>query len=99
MADEHIDALRASITRLHDLVAAMAEDELSGAAYPTEWSIADVLSHLGAGAVITTRRLDDTVTGRDTPDDFAQSVWDTWNARDPVAQRDDARAADAELLA
>jgi uncharacterized protein (TIGR03083 family) len=77
----------------------MSEAELIRPAYPTEWSIADVLSHLGSAAVITTRRLDDTVASVDTPDDFAPGVWDAWNAKDPVAQRDDALAADAELLA
>jgi uncharacterized protein (TIGR03083 family) len=98
-ADEHIEALRASIGRLHGLVVGMSEAELTRPAYPTEWSIADVLSHLGSGAVITRRRLNDTIAGVETPGDFAQGVWDAWNAKDPVAQRDDALAADAELLA
>jgi len=99
MADEHIDALRASIGRLHGLVIGMSEAELTRPAYPTEWTIADVVSHLGSGAVIFRRRLNDTVAGVATPEDFAQGVWDSWNAKDAVAQRDDALAADAELLA
>ena len=99
MADQHIEALRASVTRLRDLVLGMSEAELTRPAYPTEWSIADVLSHLGSGAVITTRRLGDTLAGVDTPNDFAPRVWDAWNAKDAVAKRDDALAADAELLA
>jgi uncharacterized protein (TIGR03083 family) len=98
MADEHIEALRGSVTRLRELVAALTEQQLTRAAYPTEWTLADVLSHLGSGAVITTRRLDDTVAGRTTPDDFARGVWDTWNAKLPVARRGDALVADAELL-
>jgi uncharacterized protein (TIGR03083 family) len=98
MADQHVEALRASVSRLRELVIGMSEAELTRPAYPTEWSIADVLSHLGSGAVITTRRLDDTVTGVDTPDDFAPGVWDAWNAKTPAAQRDDALAADTELL-
>jgi len=76
----------------------MSEAELTRPAYPTEWSIADVLSHLGSGAVITRRRLNDTVAGAETPEEFAHGVWDSWNAKDPVAQRDDALAADAELV-
>jgi uncharacterized protein (TIGR03083 family) len=99
MADAHLDALRASVARLHDLTSGLAIDELTGPAYPSEWSIADVLSHLGSGAVITRRRLDDTVAGRETPEDFAPGVWDEWNAKKPLAQRDDALAADAALLA
>ena len=34
-------------------------------AYPSEWTIADVLSHVGSGAVIMQRRLDDSLAGRD----------------------------------
>jgi uncharacterized protein (TIGR03083 family) len=58
-----------------------------------------VLSHLGSAAVITQRRLDDALAGQGTPDDFAPEVWDRWNAKNPVVQRDDALAADAALLA
>jgi hypothetical protein len=60
MADIHLDVLRASVARLHAHTAGLAVDELTGPAYPSQWSIADVLSHLGSGAVITRRRLDDT---------------------------------------
>ena len=99
MADAHLTALRSSVARLHDLAAGLDEEELTGRAYPSEWTIADVLSHLGSGAVITQRRLDDTIAGQETPEDFAPGVWDDWNAKPPLAQRDDALAADASLLA
>src|SRR5215212_6738707 len=95
----HVDALRSSVERLRELAAPMSEDELTAGAYPTEWTVAQVLSHLGSGAVIMQRRLEDALAGQDTPDDFAPGVWDTWNAKSPVAQRDDALAADAALLA
>ena len=99
MADPHLEALRSSAARLRDLVATMSEAELNRSAYPSEWSIADVLSHIGSGAVIMHRRLDDVLAGLDTPDDFAPGAWDAWNAKTPTAQRDDALAADASLLA
>jgi alkanesulfonate monooxygenase SsuD/methylene tetrahydromethanopterin reductase-like flavin-dependent oxidoreductase (luciferase family) len=68
------------------------------AGHPSE--NADIaVSHLGSGAVIAQRRLEDALGGRDTPDDFAPGVWDTWNAKNPEAQRDDGLAADAALLA
>jgi uncharacterized protein (TIGR03083 family) len=95
----HVDALRSSVQRLRDLAAPMSEEELTAGAYPAEWTVAQVLSHLGSGAVIMQRRLEDALAGQDTPDDFAPGVWDTWNAKGPVAQRDDALAADAALLA
>lgn len=99
MADANLDALRSSVDRLRNLTNALDDGELARGAYPSEWSIADVLSHLGSGAVITTRRLDDALAGRDTPDDFAPAIWDEWNAKQPAAQRDDVLAADATLVA
>lgn len=96
---DRLDALRSSVARLQRLTAALSETELTRGAYPTEWRIADVLSHLGSGAVITRRRLGDALAGTDTPEDFAPGVWDEWNAKAPVAQRDDALAADAALMA
>jgi uncharacterized protein (TIGR03083 family) len=98
MAEAHIGALRFSVARLRDLTSTMGEADLTGRAYPAQWSIAQVLSHLGSGAVIMHRRLDDTLAGRTTPDDHAPGVWDTWNAKTPLAQRDDGLAADTALM-
>jgi uncharacterized protein (TIGR03083 family) len=95
----HVDAVRFSVERLRDLAAPMSEEELTAGAYPAEWTVAQVLSHLGSGAVIMQRRLEDALAGQDTPDDFAPGVWSSWNAKGPVEQRDDALAADAALLA
>lgn len=94
----HVDALRSSVDRLRAL-APLTEPQLTGGADPTEWTVAQVLSHLGSAAVITLCRLEDALAGQDTPDDFAPGVCDTWNAKNPVAQRDDALAADDALLA
>src|SRR4051794_11806973 len=99
MAMAHIEALGSSVLRLRAIAAPMSESDLLDGAYPVEWNIAQVLSHLGSGAVIMKRRLDDTVASRSTPEDYAPSVWDTWNAKEPLAQRDDCLAADAALLA
>ncbi len=99
MVDGHVEALRSSVARLQELVSAMSDADLTRPAYPSEWTIADVLSHIGSGAVIMHRRLDDDLADRGTPDDFAPGVWGTWNAKAPTAQRDDALAADAALLA
>src|SRR4051812_37656364 len=95
----HVDALRSSVQRLRDLAAPMSEGELTAGAYPAEWTVAQVLSHLGSGAVIMLRRLEDALAAQDTPDNFAPGVWDTWNAKSLLAQRDDAMVADAALLA
>jgi uncharacterized protein (TIGR03083 family) len=99
VADAHVAALHSSVARLRQVVSRLDDADVTRRAYPAEWTIADVLSHLGSGAVITQRRLEDTLTGAPTPDDFAPGVWDEWNAKTPVAQRDDALAADAALRA
>ena len=91
--------LRSSVARLRRIVEPLDDASVDQPAFPAEWSIAQVLSHLGSGAEIMQRGLDDTVNGRETPESFAPSVWDAWNAKSSRAQVDDALAADAALLA
>jgi uncharacterized protein (TIGR03083 family) len=94
-----LPALRSSVDRLAYLVRPLDEATIGEKAYPSEWTIADVLSHLGSGAVIMQRSLDDGLTGATKPDDFNKGVWDEWNAKSPRAQVDDSLAADAQLTA
>jgi len=95
---ERLEALHGSVERLRTVVDGLDAEALATQAYPTEWTVADVLSHLGSGAVILRRRLEDTLAGVDTPDDAAPAVWDVWNAKTPVAQAADAVVADRALL-
>ncbi len=67
-------------------------------AYPSEWTIADTMSHIGSGAVILKRRFEDVVADREADAGFNQSVWDEWNAKAPVDQISDALVADEALL-
>jgi uncharacterized protein (TIGR03083 family) len=97
--DAHLAALRSSVDRLRHLIEPLDESALVAPAYPTQWSVADVLSHIGSGAVILQRRLEDGLAGSSTPDDFAPSVWEAWNSKSPRVKADDALAADGELLA
>jgi uncharacterized protein (TIGR03083 family) len=96
--DNPLGALRNSVGHLHELCGDLSDDELERQSYDSEWSIAQVLSHLGSGAVILRRRLEDIRGGSATPDDFAPSVWDDWNAKAPRAQADDALTADDAVL-
>src|ERR1039458_4192923 len=91
---DHVDVLRASVERLRGIVEELDPGQLEMSAYPTEWTIADVLSHLDPGAVILQRRLDDAIAGSTTPSDFAQPIWDAWNAKSPQAQASGALVAD-----
>jgi uncharacterized protein (TIGR03083 family) len=87
--DQQRRVLTASVDRLAALVEPLTTAQLRQQAYPTEWTIADVLSHLGSGAVITRGRLDGDVE--------MQPIWDEWNAKSPDRQAADALQADREL--
>jgi uncharacterized protein (TIGR03083 family) len=92
-------ALRASVARLRDLVEPMTGDQLTAQAYPTEWTVAQVLSHLGSAAVISQARLAAGLNGESLPDDFAPRVWDEWNAKAPSEMAADSLHADVDLMA
>ncbi|HEY4929435.1 MAG TPA: maleylpyruvate isomerase family mycothiol-dependent enzyme [Acidimicrobiales bacterium] len=95
---DRLTALHDSVDRLSELVTGLDPDTLTAFAYPTEWSVADVLFHLGSGAVILLRRLDDGLAGVETPDDASRVVWDQWDAKSPEDQAADALVADRALL-
>ena len=86
-------ALRASVDRLSALVRPLG-DEMTHRAYPSAWTIADVLSHVGSSGVILQRRLDDALAGRETPEGLAEGVWAEWDAEAPAAKVADGLAAD-----
>jgi uncharacterized protein (TIGR03083 family) len=92
--DSPVGALRTSVERLNTLASGLDDAQVASPSYCDEWSIAQVLSHLGSGAGIFQRSLEDVRAGTTTPDDFNPSVWDEWNAKSPRAQADDALVAD-----
>jgi uncharacterized protein (TIGR03083 family) len=86
-ASPWVRAVRASHDRLAALVAGLDGGALRTQSYDTEWSVADVLSHLGSGAEISALYIEAGVTGGEPPalDQF-KPIWDTWNARSPEEQ-------------
>jgi uncharacterized protein (TIGR03083 family) len=90
-------ALRESTVRLRALVETLDAEQLRAPAYPKEWTIADVLSHLGSGATIFVRQVNDALSDTPTPPDFSRSVWDDWDARTPEEQAEGVLAVDDEL--
>ena len=94
-----VAALHASVDHLAKMVDGLGPDRIRQPAYPSDWTVADTLSHLGSGAVIMRRGFEDGVAGRDADGDFNQSVWDEWNAKSPEDQAADALDADAALMA
>ena len=82
-----VRALRASHDRLAGLVAGLDGDGLRAQSFDTDWSIADVLSHLGSGAEIFSLYVDAGAAGGEPPSREAfPGIWDTWNARSPEEQ-------------
>ncbi len=95
---QRLEALRASAAHLGSIVARLEADQFSTPAYPSEWTIADTMSHIGSGAVILGRMLDDALKGATPVEGFNQSVWNTWNSKSPAEQIADALVADQSLL-
>ena len=97
--DAWIGALRHSHDRLQALVEPLDPGQLKQRSYASEWSIAQVLSHLGSQAEIFGLFLEAGLTRQDPPgrEEFGP-IWDTWNAKDPQAQASDALRADAATL-
>ncbi len=93
-----VRAYRASHDRLAGLVAGLDGAGLRAQSYDTEWSLADVLSHLGSGAEIFSLYVDAGVTGGDPPaqDDF-KPIWEAWNTRSPEDQAARSIAANEDL--
>jgi uncharacterized protein (TIGR03083 family) len=81
------------VDRVAALVRPLGED-VTIPAYPSEWTVADVMSHLGSGAVILGERLDRALANEEADDNFNREVWATWNAKSPRAKVDDAVVVD-----
>jgi uncharacterized protein (TIGR03083 family) len=98
--DRWIGALRHSHQRLQALVEPLDLASLEQRSYASEWSIAQVLSHLGSGAEIFTLFLDAGLTGQEpSGHDVFVPIWDKWNAKDPRAQATDGLRTDEAIVA
>jgi uncharacterized protein (TIGR03083 family) len=89
------ELLGASVARLRRLVESLGPEQLRVQAYPSAWTVADVLSHLGSAAVIAALWVDQSLGGAQV---VPQLVWDEWNAKDPDAKAADALRADQAFL-
>ena len=94
-----IAALRAVHDRLRNAVAPLTPAQLRERGYPAEWTIAQVLSHLGSGAEINLLSLEAGLTGQAPPVQAdLVAIWDRWNAKSPDEQAADALKSDAILV-
>src|SRR5579863_7405266 len=72
----------------------MSGDQLTGRSYCRDWTVAQVLSHLGSGAEIAMLMLEATLAGEPLDRDAMGPIWDTWNAKTPQQQAADCLPAD-----
>jgi uncharacterized protein (TIGR03083 family) len=79
--------LRASQQRQAELVGRLTPEELRRPSYDRDWTVAQLLSHMGSGAEITRRRLEAALRGAPPlqREDF-EKIWDRWNAMAPEQQ-------------
>jgi uncharacterized protein (TIGR03083 family) len=94
-----IGALRGSQRRLAALVGTLSPEQLRGPSYDSEWTVAQVLSHLGSQAEISQGTLKAVLAGTDLPglDDF-RKIWDVWDARDADEQAAQSLIQDASYI-
>jgi len=94
-----ISALRNSHDRLRAAAGPLSPDQLEQRSYASEWSIAQVLSHLGSQAEIFGLFLDAGLAGTEPPGSEAFGpIWDRWNAKTPQDQAADALRDDQVTL-
>jgi len=87
LADRSIAALRTTHDELAAVVPTLPDEQLTGPSGASEWTVAQVLSHLGSGAEIALAGYRAALDGETAPgQNFNESVWDRWNALSPQQQ-------------
>ncbi|HEX4062180.1 MAG TPA: maleylpyruvate isomerase family mycothiol-dependent enzyme [Streptosporangiaceae bacterium] len=94
-----IAALRGSQQRLAALAGPLSPEQLRGQSYDTDWTVAQVLSHIGSQAEIAQASLTAVLSGAELPDmDDFKKIWAVWDARDPDEQAAQCLIQDARHL-
>jgi uncharacterized protein (TIGR03083 family) len=91
-----LTALRTASYDLRRLVDGLSEEELSRPSFADDWTVAQVLSHLGSGAEICAELVRRGLSGSDRGPQREEllPVWERWNAMAPTEQREQWRSAD-----
>ena len=79
-------------------MAGLTADQLAGQSGAADWTLADVLSHLGSGAEIGRYLLLGAI-GAEVDPPSNQEVWDRWNALSPAEQASAFVESDEALVA
>lgn len=94
MTDVALAVLRDSVARLAQIVEPLSDERLLTPAFPTDWTVADVCSHLGSQARILQRAVVDAVSGSPPDPGGARREWDLWDAKSPHDKASDGLRAD-----
>jgi len=98
--EDVVTALSHSHDRLQSLVEPLSASEVADRSYASEWTIAQVVSHLASQAEIFTLLLDAGLKGEEPPgNDAFPPIWAVWDAKSPVDQAADGLRADGDYLA
>ncbi|MFC7494978.1 MULTISPECIES: maleylpyruvate isomerase family mycothiol-dependent enzyme [unclassified Nocardioides] len=85
LVDRVIAAIRLNHDTLVTLIPNLEEDLLASPSGASEWTIAQVLSHLGSGAEIGRKPIA-RAAGEDVADEGNDSIWARWDAASPIDQ-------------
>ena len=92
-------AVRRSHDRLAALVEGLTPAQLTGPSYASEWSVAQVLSHVGSQAELFRLLVDAGLTGGEAPGREAMlPIWKRWDASPPESQASECIAANERLV-
>jgi uncharacterized protein (TIGR03083 family) len=94
-----LNVLAGSHDDLTSAVSEMDAQQLRAPSYCDDWTIAQVLSHLGSGAEIFKTILDAVLAGEPPPGrEVFPTIWDRWNAMTPEEQAEGFVAHDGQLV-
>ncbi|GAB3891353.1 maleylpyruvate isomerase family mycothiol-dependent enzyme [Kibdelosporangium lantanae] len=85
LVDRTIAALRSEHDSLAGLVRTLTDDQLAATGGAAEWTVAQVLSHLGSGSEIGRAPIA-RATGETVETEDNQTIWARWDASEPRAQ-------------
>ena len=87
LADRTIASLRIVHDEAAALVPTLSDDQLLSPSGASDWTVAQVLSHVGSSAEIALAGYQAALEQSAAPEqDFNQAVWDRWNALSPAEQ-------------
>jgi uncharacterized protein (TIGR03083 family) len=97
--DQIITALRTGHDDFAAVVTKFQPDDLAHPSGASEWTVAQVLSHLGSGAEIGLATLESALAGGGPRGmEFNQSVWGRWDSMSPAEQAANFLPANEKLL-